>query len=77
MTNSGGSVHARLPIALDKILRDCGLSASNGRPLYTYRFTTAEIAALKEPLIKVLVRAGATCLDTRWCSQAFVAIASN
>jgi hypothetical protein len=77
MVNSGGSLHARLPVALDNILRARGLSVPDGRPLYAYKLTAEEIAALKEPLVKALGWAGSTCLDTRWCSQAFVAIASN
>ena len=77
MINSGGSVHARLPLALDNILRDRGLSAPDGRPIYAYRLTADEIAALREPLRKVLARAGANCLDTPWCSRAFVAVACN
>ena len=77
MINSGGSVHARLPLALDNILRDRGISAPDGRPIYAYRLTADEIAALKEPLSKVLAWAGTNCLDTPWCSRAFVAIACN
>ena len=77
MANSGGSVHARLPLALDKILRDRGLAAPNGGPLYAYRFTADEIAALKQPLTQTLALAGTSCLDTPWCSRAFVAIACN
>ena len=64
MANSAGSVHARLPAALDKILRDRGLSAPDGGPLYAYRFTADEIAALKEPLTQVLAWAG-TAVSTR------------
>jgi hypothetical protein len=75
--SSGASVHARLPVVLDKMLRDRGLTAPDGGPLYAYRFTADEIAALKEPLTQVLTWAGSTCLDTTWCSRAFVAIASN
>jgi len=75
--SSGASIHARLPVALDKILRDRGLAAPNGGPLYAYRFTADEIAALKEPLTHTLSLAGSTCLDTPWCSRAFVAIAAN
>jgi len=74
---TGTSVHARLPAALEKILRDRGLSEPHGGPLYTYRFTPDEIAVLKQRLIELLARVGATCLDTRWCAQAFVVIASN
>jgi hypothetical protein len=77
MLNSGASVHARLPVALDKILRDRGLAAPNGGPLYAYRFTADEITALKQPLTQALALAGSTCLDTPWCSRAFVAIACN
>ena len=77
MLSSGESVHARLPIALDKILRDRGLAAPNGSPLYSYRFTADEIAALKQPLTRILALVGTTCLDTPWCSRAFVAIACN
>lgn len=77
MASPGASAHARLPAALQKILRDRRLSAPNGSPLYAYRLTADEIASLKEPLTQVLAWAGSTCLDTRWCSQAFVAIASN
>ena len=53
------------------------MSEPHGGPLYTYRFTADEITALKAPLTQVLARAGITCLDTPWCSRAFVAIASN
>ena len=77
MLNSGAPVHARLPVALDKILRDRGLTAPSGGPLYAYRFTAGEIAALKEPLTQALAFAGSTCLDTNWCSRAFVAIACH
>lgn len=77
MVSSGASVHARLPAALEKILRDRGLSEPSGGPLYAYRFTAEEIAALKQPLTQVLARIGPTCLDTTWCSRAFVAIACN
>ncbi len=77
MLNSGAPVHARLPVALDKILRDRGLTAPNGGPLYAYRFTTDEIAALRESLTQALAFAGSTCLDTNWCSRAFVAIACH
>ncbi len=77
MNATGTSVHARLPAALEKILRDRGLSEPHGGPLYTYRFTPDEIAVLKQRLIELLARVGATCLDTRWCAQAFVVIASN
>jgi hypothetical protein len=71
------SVHARLPAALEKILRDRGLSEPHRGPLYTYRFTPDEIAVLKETLSQVFAQAGPTCLDTRWCARAFVVIASN
>lgn len=77
MTNASTFGHARLPTALEKILRDRGLSKPDGGPLYSYRFTADEITALKEPLAYVLARVGPTCLDTKWCSQAFVAIAST
>jgi hypothetical protein len=77
MNNAGASVHARLPAALEKILRDRGFSEPHGGPLYTYRFTPDEIAALKQTLTQVLARAGPICLDTRWCARAFVVIASN
>jgi hypothetical protein len=77
VASSGTSVHARLPAALQKILHDRGLAEPSGRPLYSYRFTAAEIAALKEPLAQVLTWAGPTCLDTPWCAQAFVAIACH
>jgi hypothetical protein len=77
VANSVASFHARLPVVLEKILRDRGLSAPNGKPLYTYRFTADEIAVLKQTLAQVLARAGSACLDTPWCSRAFVAIASN
>jgi hypothetical protein len=77
VANSGGSVHARLPVALEKILRDRGLSTPTGGPLYAYRFTADEIAALKQPLTQALASAGSTCLDAAWCSRAFVAIACN
>ena len=77
MVNSGRPGHARLPLALEKILRERGLSAPDGRPLYPYRLTADEIAALKDPLRWVLDRIGSTCLDTPWCSRAFVAFACN
>jgi hypothetical protein len=77
VANSGGSIHARLPAALETILRDRGLSAPTGGPLYAYRFTADEIAALKQPLTQALASAGSTCLDAAWCSRAFVAIACN
>jgi hypothetical protein len=77
VAHSGASILARLPVALDNILRARRLSAPDRRPLYAYKLTAKEISALKESLIKVLAWAGSTCLDTRWCSQAFVAIASN
>jgi hypothetical protein len=77
VNNSGASAHSGLPAALEKILRDRGLSAPHGRPLYSYRFTPDEIAVLKQRLTQVLAWAGPTCLDTRWCAQAFVVIASS
>jgi len=77
MADASGSIHARLPIVLEKILRDRRVLAPHGGPLYSYRFTVDEIAALKAPLTQLLARAGITCLDTPWCSRAFVAIASN
>lgn len=77
MINSGASAHARLPAALEKILRDRGLSEPSGQPLYAYRLTPDEIAALKQALTRTLASRGSTCLDTQWCSRAFVAIACN
>src|SRR5690349_7176069 len=77
MASSNGSAHSRLPLALDKILRDRGLSGPDGRPLYAYRLTPDEVEALKEPLRHALDRLGISCLGARWCSRAFVAIACN
>ena len=68
VASASGSIHLRLPIVLEKILCDRGVSAPHGGPLYTYRFTADEITALKAPLTQVLARAGITCLDTPWCS---------
>jgi hypothetical protein len=61
---------------LEKLLSDRGVSAPHGGPLYTYRFTADEIAALKATF-QVLAQAGVTCLDILRCSRAFVAVASN
>lgn len=77
MITSGASVQAGLPAALEKILGDRGLSKPSGQPLYAYRLSPDEIATLKEPLIETLSSRGSSCLDTKWCSQAFVAIACN
>jgi hypothetical protein len=77
VTTTGAPIHARLPAALQQILRDRGLAEPNGRPLYSYRLTAAEIAALKEPLTQVLARVGPSCLETPWCARAFVAIACH
>jgi hypothetical protein len=77
VANASGFIHLRLPIVLEKILSDRGVSAPHGGPLYTYRFTAGEIAALKAPLTQMLARAGFTCLDAPWYSEAFAAIASN
>jgi hypothetical protein len=77
VNSPGASAHARLGGALEKILRDRGLSEPHGGPLYTYRFTADEIATLKQTLSQVLAWAGPTCLDTQWCARAFVVIASD
>ena len=77
MANAGASVHARLSVVLEKILRDRGLSTPNGHALFAYRLTADEIAALKQPLSQVLAWMGSSCLETPWCSRAFVAIACN
>lgn len=77
MLNSAGSASARLPAALETILRVRGLTAPDGRPLYAYKLTPTEIAGLKEPLAYVFSRVGGSCLDTKWCSRAFVAIACD
>jgi hypothetical protein len=71
VNRAGNSVHARLPAALEKILRDCGLSKPHGGPLYSYRFTPDEIAALKPTLTQLIARIDPTCLDTPWCARPF------
>ncbi len=77
MNSSGAPLHSQLSTALEKMLRDRGMSEPDGRPLYTYRFSFDEIVALKQRLTQVLAWAGPSCLDTRWCARAFVVIASH
>jgi hypothetical protein len=77
VAHSGASTRARLPVALDNILRARELSAPDRPPFTCTSSPQKKYRLLKESLIKVLAWAGSTYLDTCWCSPAFVSIASN
>jgi hypothetical protein len=74
---SDGSAYVRIAVTLENILRARGLKAPDGRPLYAYKLTASEIAALRKALAEVFVQRGSACLDSKWCSYAFVAIACD
>jgi hypothetical protein len=74
---SGLPAYARVALGLENILRARGLTAPDGRPLYSYKLTSSEIAALRKALTEVFAQRGSPCLDSKWCSYAFVAVAGH